>query len=127
MEDGKIIVDIYYNDNYVAVDYYKSRSNNIHIISNIIDDTDWKILPYTYKGAELKSEIKKPLFLEEMLEYSKILAEGFSYVRIDFHRLPKKTVALEMTFTPYSAMIPFSNKAFDIELGKLIKLPVPSV
>lgn len=43
MEDGKIIVDIYYNDNYVAVDYYKSRSNNIHIISNIIDDTDWKI------------------------------------------------------------------------------------
>ena len=90
-------------------------------------DTSWNILPYVYKGFSVRNETPKPGILEEMLEYSKILAEGFSYVRIDFLRLPKKTVALEMTFTPYSAMIPFSNKAFDIELGKLIKLPVPSV
>ena len=43
MEIGKVIVDVYYNDNYIDVNYYKSRSNNIHIVSNIIDENDWKI------------------------------------------------------------------------------------
>ena len=43
MEDGKIIVDVYYNDDYVDVDYYISRSNNIHIISNFNDEDNWKI------------------------------------------------------------------------------------
>lgn len=85
-------------------------------------DTDWKILPYTYKGAELKSEIKKPLFLEEMLEYAKILSKGFSYVRIDFACTDERVIIWEMTFTPFAGLIPFSNKKFDVELGNLLKI-----
>ncbi len=59
-----------------------------------------------------------------MLEISKILSQGFSYVRIDFLRSSNKTVVLEMTFTPYSAMIPFLDKKYDFQIGKFLKLPV---
>ena len=43
MEDGKIIVDVYYNDNYINIDYYESKPNTVHIISNINDENGWKI------------------------------------------------------------------------------------
>lgn len=43
MEDGKIIVDVYYNDNYINIDHYKSKSNTVHIISNLNDENGWKI------------------------------------------------------------------------------------
>ena len=43
MEDGKIIVDVYYNDNYINIDYYEAKPNTVHIISNINDENGWKI------------------------------------------------------------------------------------
>ena len=43
MEDGKIIVGVYYNDNYINIDYYESKPNTVHIISNINDENGWKI------------------------------------------------------------------------------------
>lgn len=43
MEDGKIIVDVYYNDNYINIDYYESNPNTVHIISNLNDENGWKI------------------------------------------------------------------------------------
>lgn len=43
MEDGKIIVDVYYNDNYINIDYYESKPNTVHIISNINDENGWEI------------------------------------------------------------------------------------
>lgn len=43
MEDGKIIVDVYYNDNYINIDYYESNPNTVHIISNLNDENGWEI------------------------------------------------------------------------------------
>ncbi len=86
-------------------------------------DNDWTILPYTiYKQSKPVDNTKKPVFFEKMLEYSKKLAERFSYVRIDFAGLKDRPVIFEMSFTPFSAMMPFSNKIFDLELGNLIKI-----
>ena len=43
MDDGKIIVDVYYNDNYINIDQYKSKSTNIYIVSNYNNENNWKI------------------------------------------------------------------------------------
>ncbi len=83
-------------------------------------------MPYSYKGYQKKEKIPQPSILEEMIEYSRILAREFSYVRIDFAQTQSNAQIIEMTFTPYSGMIPFSDKAFDKELGDCIKLPIAS-
>ena len=64
--------------------------------------------------------------LSHTSKYSRILAREFSYVRIDFAQTQSNAQIIEMTFTPYSGMIPFSDKAFDKELGDCIKLPIAS-
>lgn len=85
-------------------------------------DKDWKILPYRYKGNNPEEKTEKPLFLEEMIEYAKILSKGFSYVRIDFACTDERVIIWEMTFTPFAGLIPFSDKKFDIEIGTLLKI-----
>ena len=89
-------------------------------------NTEWKMMPYSYKGYQKKEKIPQPGILDEMIEYSRILAQEFSYVRIDFAQTQSNAKILEMTFTPYSGMMPFSDKLFDKELGDCIKLPIAS-
>lgn len=84
-------------------------------------DTQWKKLPYKLRGYEEK-DIPEPAVHKQLLEYAQILAEGFSYVRIDFLVARNDIYVLEMTFTPHSAMMPFKNTLHDFELGKLIKI-----
>ena len=86
-------------------------------------DTNWKHLPFSYTNDKLNVKTEKPCFLNDMIKYSKILSEGFSYVRIDFAQIKERAVVFEMTFTPWSAMMPFKDKKFDIELGEILKLP----
>lgn len=86
-------------------------------------DTDWNILPYEIRGFTNSKEMEKPKFLNEMLEDSKKLAKGFSYVRIDFTQSQSgQLYVLEMTFTPHSAMMPFELISQDFELGKLLEI-----
>ena len=66
--------------------------------------------------------MEKPENLDKLLEYSRILSEEFSYVRVDFATDDEDIHVVEMTFTPQSAMIPFNKKDADIELGKLLKI-----
>lgn len=101
---------------FIEVDGYKKPTR--------FYDKAWKVLPYKLVDNGEVVDAEKPVILEEMLEISKILSQGFSYVRIDFLRSSNKTVVLEMTFTPYSAMIPFLDKKYDFELGTLLKLPL---
>ncbi len=85
-------------------------------------DNSRKILPYNLKGFEIKEISINSAFFDEMLKCAKILAEGFSYVRVDFANITEKIIVLEMTFTPHSAMMPFYSVSHDFELGKLLKI-----
>ncbi len=90
---------------------------------SVFFDTDWKKLPYTTKHANLVDyNPEKPEYLDEMVEYAKVLSEGFSYVRIDFAKNNDNIHVVELTFTPFSAMIPFTNSVYDFELGKMLDI-----
>lgn len=90
-------------------------------------DVQWKKLPFTINDTYLDEyNFEKPEKLEEMLEYSRLLSNGFSYVRIDFSIYQDRLQVGELTFTPFSAMIPFSDKKYDLELGDMLCLPKKS-
>ena len=92
-----------------------------------IFDTNWKLQNFTLTSNFNEEPILCPERFEEMLEYSKILSQGFSFARVDFVIDGNDIHVVEITFTPCSAMIPFLNYNIDLELGSKIKLPVNTV
>ena len=66
-------------------------------------DTNWNNISHIalnesgthYNG----SDIEKPVSLEQMLKYAKILSKGFKEVRVDFYEIDNKPVFGELTFT----------------------------
>ena len=98
---------------------YKSDKN---IFVSRFYSMDWKNLPYQIDNQCPTREFTKPEFLEEMLEYAKILSAEFSYVRVDFtHTHDNKLIVLELTFTPHACKMKLGETA-DFELGKMINL-----
>lgn len=84
-------------------------------------DINWKLMPYSILDKFLPDSIERPKNFDEILEYSKVLSDGFSYVRIDFATDRDDIQVEEFTFTPYAGMMPFSNYKFDLELGQLFE------
>ncbi|KHA59179.1 hypothetical protein NL53_17715 [Vibrio variabilis] len=83
-------------------------------------DSNWKQLDFTLNRVDKGSYLAKPNNLEQLIELSVILSQGFDYVRVDLYIDNSKIYFGEMTFTPgsgYSVIIPHQK---NIELGKLI-------
>lgn len=85
-------------------------------------DLDWNRLPFKLKNYKAK-DAPKPNALEQMIEYARILSEGFTYVRVDFYVNKYGIFVLELTFTPHSAEMCFCDTMYDMELGNRLKLP----
>lgn len=74
-----------------------------------------------YKEFEVLPE--KPSNFEKMIELAGILSEDIPFVRVDFYEIQWKMYFGEMTFYPCAGFAPFIPEEYDIELGKLLKLP----
>ncbi len=83
----------------------------------------WELQPFSCIKPLVEIPQEKPAFLEEMLEYSKILSKGFSYVRIDFAPSPPNLHVVEMTFSPHSTFMPIIPVDYDRILGDMLQLP----
>lgn len=88
-------------------------------------NTNWQLQQFSIDKhlPDSITGIEKPIFLDEMLKYSKALAKGLSYVRIDFVYSENSLQIVEMTFTPWAGFMPFKPLSFDYELGNILKLP----
>jgi hypothetical protein len=88
-----------------------NRMNNNHY------DTDWNLILH----PELPFYIPKPTRLQDMLKMSKILAQEFEFVRIDFfYDKNNKIYFSEFTFTPKAGKHVFPMH-LEMEYGKLWK------
>ncbi len=103
--------------------FYTSLRHNSNIITNILNsdiENESKVLENISKNFnfEFSSALKTANNL------SKILAKDFKCVRIDWMLYKDKLYFVEMTFTPYSGYIFFSEKEEEIQckLGKMINL-----
>jgi hypothetical protein len=88
-----------------------------------IYDTSWVLQKFTHSNIFYEEKQEIPYKLDDILEYSKILSNGFSFVRIDFAYNDKDIHVVEMTFTPFGAAIPFDNIETDYYLGDMLELP----
>lgn len=85
-------------------------------------DCNWQLQPFSCVKQPIKIPQEEPPFLKEMLEYAKILSKGFSYVRIDFSPCKSDLHVVEMSFTPFAALVPFIPANYDLLLGKMIDI-----
>ena len=67
--------------------------------------------------------IRKPKNFELMKTLAATLAEGFSFVRVDFYEIDGKVYFGEMTFTPGAGNFYYKSAGTDEFLGSLLKLP----
>ena len=75
------------------------------------------------KNEDFNSNIPKPQGLEELLDYAKILAKPFPFVRVDFYDVKGDLYLAELTFTPAANILSSYKDEFIIRLGDKLILP----
>ena len=85
-------------------------------------DANWRFLPFDIKNQSLPegAEINRPEHLDLLISYSKILSEGFPFVRADFYIIGDKVYFGELTFTPCGCM----DQAITDEANRILGLPI---
>ena len=67
-------------------------------------------------------DIPKPVLLNKMIEYARILSQGFPQVRIDFYEVEEKIYFGEMTFTSNAGMMTYLTPECLKMMGEKISL-----
>lgn len=84
-------------------------------------DLDWNPSPvFRY---DMQPELfERPKTLETMLDYARILAKPFPFVRVDFYEVDGKIYFGELTFTPTGCLATYYTEEAQIELGELLNV-----
>lgn len=85
-------------------------------------DLDWKKLPFERHYPASKKDIPRPKNLKKMIELSEKLAEGLTFVRMDWYEINGKLYFGEYTFYPGSGMEEFTPEEWDRRLGDMMDL-----
>lgn len=82
-------------------------------------DEELHWLPIFCKYPTLKTSLQPPSNFQQMLDFAKILAQPFTYARIDFYNVYNRIYFGEMTFCHESGFGKFPSKAYDLWIGNL--------
>ncbi len=88
-------------------------------------DRDGKLLPYGRASSppDPQRGIEVPPEIEQMVILAEKLSENIPFVRVDFYCVNKKIYFGELTFYPASGLSPFTDEAWDMQLGSWLQLP----
>jgi hypothetical protein len=78
-------------------------------------------LPYSLQYKNRFVELKKPENYGKMLTLARALAKPFPYARVDLYNLDGAIYFGEMTFAPDGGFSKFSERAVDLDWGRLIE------
>lgn len=85
---------------------------------------DWQFAPFGRSDYQPFDKLPdQPPKYGEMLEYAKILSEGFIFLRVDLYEINNQVYFSELTLHPCSGMMPFEPEEWDKKLGDLITIP----
>ena len=89
-------------------------------------DLNWNLLPYGETGLEpLPEHIEdKPSNFDKMIEIARKLSADIPFLRVDLYNVEGKIYFGELTFYPGSGMIPWTREEDDLEIGKMLVLPI---
>ena len=86
-------------------------------------DLEWNHWSMINHYPNAVRELQKPVTLDKMIEYSKILASDFPHSRIDFYSENDEVLFGEVTFFHFAGLEPFEPVEYDHKLGSYLTLP----
>lgn len=111
---------------------FNGKPHCIYVSTDLIHDRQAQIGFFYLDGQKMPlhrddykdiSEVSFPPFYDEMQSAAMNLCKDFPFVRVDFFIANNTWYFAELTFTPGAGMMPFNPESFDLEWGKMIKLP----
>ena len=102
---------------------YMYVTNKGTIIKENFYDMDFNPVMIDHGFERTVPEYEKPANFEKMKEIAEKLSVGIPFVRIDFFNVDNHLYFGECTFYDWAGFQPFGDEKWDIELGKLIRLP----
>lgn len=84
----------------------------------------WEKLPFVSSPPEYQGTIPAPDCLDQLLECSTRLSEGFTFVRVDWYGTRHGLMFSEMSFTPASGIVHWVPAEYDMRVGELMHLPI---
>lgn len=94
------------------------------VIKTEMFNTEWQPLENSVKYSAPKTKTPKPVFLDKLLEYSKILSKPFPFVRADFYIVDEKIYFGELTFTPAGGMHTSTTKIEGKDMTEFLDVKV---
>jgi len=101
----------------VDIDRYSDHKRNFY-------DLNWVKQPFTTAHSQYAGHIPQPQNFEEMKRVVKELCPKYPFARVDLYNLQGKIYFGEITFFQEGGHGAFFPDEYDVELGKLIKLPL---
>ncbi len=86
-------------------------------------DIEWNRIDVLNHYPNSKENLLRPEKLDDILEYSKILSNGFPHMRVDFYIEQDKVIFGECTFFHLAGNGTFVPTDFDYEMGRHLDLP----
>lgn len=108
-----------FNGNPEVIFFVSDRTN--HGKSDFYN-LNWVKQNYRWAYEPSGKTFPRPYALEAMIEYAKVLAKGFPFVRVDFYEINKKVYFGEMTFFHGGGLGWFDPKSKDDDFGNLIDI-----
>ena len=86
-------------------------------------DLNWqKHSEWVSSRYQKSDDVPKPKMLSEMIEYARVLSEGFPEVRVDFYHTNQGVFFGEMTFTAACGRMTSLSKEYLTYLGSLVRI-----
>lgn len=87
-------------------------------------DMDYRPLSINHGFKRVVPEYDKPENFDLMKDLAKKLSKGVPFVRVDFFDVNGRVYFGEFTFFDWAGFRPFKDWNMDIELGRMLKLPL---
>ncbi len=86
---------------------------------------DWEFIDVRIKHPNAPDRnIQKPDQLDKLIELSRVLAFGITFLRVDFYLVDGKIYSGELTFYPAGGYTKYIPDEFDLTMGSMLDLPV---
>ncbi len=88
-------------------------------------DMNWNKLPVVQGHPNSDIVQEKPACWDKMIECAELLSKGIPCLRVDFY-IDKYGLFYigELTFTHFSALVPFEPEEWDYKFGSMLELPI---
>lgn len=100
---------------HVDVDRFGEHRRNVY-------DSEWNLIPVRFSTPNANHPITKPLKLDEMLRFARVLAAPFDLARIDLYCIDQHVYVGEITFFPGGGLLKFEPAEFELEFGARLRL-----